>query len=252
MPFVESSQSLKSKLNLSGVSVPVLVGIVALSIVACILVAQNAVALFGAGDFAIEKAGGEQAGEADGAAEGGSADVDAAGSADAGSSGGSGTGGATGQTAAEVVVFVSGEVANPGVYTLAQGSRVQDAVEAAGGFSDGAATQAQNLARVLQDGEQVDIVTQEEADSGAAGQGGQTSAGDGAVAADGSPGGLVNVNSADAAALETLPGIGPSTAQKIIADRESNGPFASKEDLMRVSGIGEKKYEALQDLITVG
>jgi len=61
----------------------------------------------------------------------------------------------------------------------------------------------------------------------------------------------VNLNTADAAALDALPGVGPSTAAKIIADREANGPFAAPEDLMRVSGIGTKKYEALKEFLTV-
>ena len=65
-------------------------------------------------------------------------------------------------------------------------------------------------------------------------------------------GGKVNINTASAEQLDTLPGVGESTAQKIIADREANGPFSSPEDLKRVSGIGDKKYAELADLITVG
>ncbi len=65
-------------------------------------------------------------------------------------------------------------------------------------------------------------------------------------------GGKIDLNSADAGALDTLPGVGPATARKIIADRQANGPFTSPEDLMRVSGIGQKKFDALKDLITVG
>ncbi len=61
---------------------------------------------------------------------------------------------------------------------------------------------------------------------------------------------MVNINTADVAQLDTLPGVGPSTAEKIVADREANGPFATPEDLMRVSGIGEKRLEELRDLIT--
>lgn len=248
MPFVESSRSLKSKLNLSNVSTPVLVGIVALAIVAAVLAVQNGLALFDSGGFAIEKGEGAQV---DASGEG-SADAGGETSGGEGAAGTPGTDGASGQSATseQVVVFVSGAVAAPGVYSLAQGSRVQDAVKAAGGFSEGAATDSMNLARVLQDGEQVDVITQEEADAGtvpAGSQGaGTTSAGKGQAAA------LVDINAADASQLETLPGIGPSTAQKIVADRESNGPFPTKEDLMRVSGIGEKKYDSLKDLICVG
>ena len=69
------------------------------------------------------------------------------------------------------------------------------------------------------------------------------------AASDGS--GLVNINTADASALDALPGVGPATAEAIIKDREENGPFASIEDIMRVSGIGEKKFENLKDAICV-
>lgn len=62
----------------------------------------------------------------------------------------------------------------------------------------------------------------------------------------------MNINRATAAELDTLPGVGPSTAEKIVADREANGPFATTEDLKRVSGIGDKKYEELADLVCVG
>jgi len=80
------------------------------------------------------------------------------------------------------------------------------------------------------------------------------SVGDAVPTSDPAPiaGGKIDLNAADAQALDTLPGIGPATAQKIIADRTANGPFTSPEDLMRVSGIGQKKFDALKDLITVG
>ncbi len=254
MPFVESSQSLKSKMNLSNVSTPVLVGIVSLSIVACILVVQNSLNLFGVGDFTITKQDGAQVETCESIENGGSANLDDMADSDDMSSDKSSIDGAITQaeSAANVVVFVSGAVVNPGVYTLQQGQRVQDAVTAAGGFKEDAAKESLNLARILQDGEQVDILTQEEADAGEAMQSGQSDGSAGAIVPQNSSEGLVNINTADTTQLETLPGIGPSTAEKIIADRESNGPFVSKEDLKRVSGIGDKKYESVQDLITVG
>lgn len=141
----------------------------------------------------------------------------------------------------EVVVDVAGAVATPGVYRLAQGSRVIDAVEAAGGATDDAVTSTVNLARVLQDGEQVLIPNQDDTEA-ATRQ---------VVATNGVAPLPVNINTAGIEELDTLPGIGPSTAQKIVDDRERNGPFASPEDLKRVSGIGDKKYEQLAGLIAV-
>lgn len=149
---------------------------------------------------------------------------------------------------AELVVDVAGAVANPGVYRLPEGSRVVDAVEAAGGPVEDAATAQVNLARLLKDGEQVYLPS---SDGGALP--GASAGGDARVATSGGDesGGLVDINAATSQELEALPGIGPSTAAKIVADRETNGPFSSKEDLQRVSGIGEKKYAALADSITV-
>ena len=153
-----------------------------------------------------------------------------------------------------VVVHVVGAVLRPGVYSLPVGSRVADAVAAAGGNTGNAAPNAVNLARVLADGEQIYLPTADEASAtaSAAGMiggtaGGVTAGGGGAAAT-----GKVDLNRATAADLDTLPGIGPATAQKIVDDRTANGPFKTVEDLMRVSGIGEKKFDALKDLVTVG
>lgn len=146
----------------------------------------------------------------------------------------------------KLCVHVDGKVASPGVYYLDAGSRVVDAVEAAGGLAEGACTAAVNLAEGLQDGEQIVIPDAETASSVAASAGGASGA---SSQEDPSAAGLVNINTADAAALETLNGVGEATAEKIIADREANGPFKSLEDLKRVSGIGDKKFEALRDAI---
>lgn len=151
--------------------------------------------------------------------------------------------------AAEVVVHVVGAVIHPGVYSLAAGSRVSDAVAAAGGSTGNAAEEGLNLARVLADGEQVRVLTRDELEAGIQSDGAPVAgAGAGGVTASGK----VNINRATAAELDSLPGVGPSTAQKILADREANGPFKTIEDLMRVSGIGEKKFDSLKDLVTVG
>lgn len=137
-------------------------------------------------------------------------------------------------------VHVSGAVANPGLYELRPGARVADAVQAAGGFAETADTTSCNLARKLQDGEQIIVASAATAE---AQQGG--------TAPTATTGGLVNINTASADQLQQLPGIGTSTAQKIVAERLANGPFQSVDDLTRVSGIGEKKLAALRELICV-
>lgn len=142
-----------------------------------------------------------------------------------------------------IFVHVTGSVASPGLYELADGARVAEAVEAAGGFAEGAATDAVNLARVLFDGEQI-VVPSVESTAEAGASGAQTGSA--------TEKGKVNINTADAAELDEITGVGPSTAEKIIADREQNGPFATIEDLKRVSGIGDKKFESMRDEICVG
>jgi competence protein ComEA len=148
------------------------------------------------------------------------------------------------------------------VYELPATARVGDAVNAAGGLSGNAAQGSVNLARLLADGEQIVIPTEDEyakATAGAATQNvsgaskGVVSPGGASAENPGAPsvGTVVNINTADAAALDALPGVGPSTAAKIVADRDSNGPFATPDDLGRVSGIGPKKLEALKDFIRV-
>lgn len=144
----------------------------------------------------------------------------------------------------ELFVHVFGAVRSPGLYVLTAGARVVDAVTAAGGLADDAAAEGVNLARELADGEQVMVPTDEEMASGAAPIG--TGTGSGAPEA-----AQVDLNAADAAALETLPGIGPALAQRIISWREENGGFASADDLLAVSGIGEKVLEGIRELVRV-
>lgn len=161
----------------------------------------------------------------------------------------------------QVCVFVSGEVAHPAIYYLDEGSRVADAVTAAGGFTDDAATDALNLARTVVDGEQVAVpsraaaqVSQEAVSSSggsAAGSASGSPVGGAASSGAASQGARVNINTADVATLQTLNGVGEATAKKIVADREANGPYKTIEDLKRVSGIGDKKFENLRDSICV-
>jgi competence protein ComEA len=140
-------------------------------------------------------------------------------------------------TASTVVVSVVGLVARPGLVTLPAGSRVADAIEAAGGLLPEADPATVNLAAVVGDGQQLSVGV-----PAAAG------ASSGAPAA---PGGRVDLNSATVADLDALPGIGPVLAQRIVSWREQQGRFASVEQLDDVPGIGPTIYEQLKDLVTV-
>ena len=157
-------------------------------------------------------------------------------------------------TSGPIHVYVSGAVARPAVYELPPGSLIDDAVRAAGGFADEADSAAVNLAQPAVDGMQVHVPLLEEAlptpppvslspgvePTTASRMGGITTAG------------LIDINTATQTDLEMLPGIGPSTAANIIAHRDANGPFAAIEAIMDVPGIGEGRFEAIRDLITVG
>ncbi len=152
-----------------------------------------------------------------------------------------------------VVLHVLGAVADPGIVELPPGSRVVDAIAAAGGPTDEADLAAVNLARVVVDGEQLRLPAVGEAPAAGVPGAGPGSGSDGAgpgsasVAADG----RININTADAAGLEQLPGVGPAIAARIIAWREQNGPFRSVDELTAVSGIGEKTLDGLRDQATV-
>ena len=147
-----------------------------------------------------------------------------------------------------VVVHVVGRVRHPGVRQLPIGSRVADAVEAAGGATGKADVSALNLARVLVDGEQVRVPAVGDpvapvTSSGPAGAGG--------AGAGGSAGAPVPLNTADVAALDTLPGVGPVLAQRILDWRTAHGRFTSIDELGEVSGIGEKLLAQLSPLVTL-
>lgn len=156
-----------------------------------------------------------------------------------------------------VVVHVAGAVAQPGVVELDAGARVADAVTAAGGPAVDAEVAAVNLARVLVDGEQVYVPRVGESPPGAAagapgGGAGAGPPGEGVGAASGGApaAGPVNLNTATLAELDTLPGVGPVLAQRILDWRDRDGPFTSVEDLDAVSGIGPAMMERLRDLVT--
>ncbi len=139
-------------------------------------------------------------------------------------------------------VHVSGAVRAPGLYVLRGSARVVDAIAAAGGFADGADSSGVNLARPVSDGEQLHVAAQGESPPTGAG-----TTGSGA----GTPDGRVNLNTADAAQLDTLPRIGAAMAERIIQWRDANGRFTSVEDLLAVPGIGDKMLESLRDLVTI-
>ncbi|MCU1425289.1 MAG: competence protein ComEA [Microbacteriaceae bacterium] len=145
---------------------------------------------------------------------------------------------------AVIFVHILGAVARPGLYEMREGARGVDAVAAAGGFAAEADQAGLNLARFLSDGEQI-VVPVIGAVPSTGGSGTGTPVG-GAVVP-----GKVNLNTADAATLETLPRVGPAMAARIIAWRDQNGRFTAVEDLMSVTGIGEKTFEGLKDLVIV-
>jgi competence protein ComEA len=146
-------------------------------------------------------------------------------------------------SAVSLFVHILGAVAKPGLYQLHDGARAVDAVAAAGGFTAEADRQQLNLARLVSDGEQIYVPKVGEAGSGPPGSS--------AVGGAGAVGGKVNINTASESDLETLPRVGPTMAKRIIAWREANGRFATIEDLMSVTGIGEKTFAELKDLVTV-
>ena len=128
-----------------------------------------------------------------------------------------------------VLVHVVGKVAEPGVVELPIGSRVQDAVDAAGGATNNKALESVNLARLVVDGEQIVV----------------------GAPAEGSASSKISINSASAAQLDELPGVGPAIAERIVQWRETNGPFTSVDELTEVSGIGPSILEQIRDLASM-
>jgi len=223
MSFQESAESLKAKAHLSTIKPPVLLGIVALVLVVVFLVLKSGWEIFSEDSFAIYQQ--KETSE--------NTTIDTNDDAPATAS--------VTQTKNVLCVHVGGAVAQPGVYELEEGARVLAAIEAAGGFMAEASPETVNLARKLVDGEQIIILTVEEA----AVQ--QTEA----VSPSTQASGKININTANTQDLMALPGVGEATAKKIIVDREKNGPFKTPQDLMRVSGIGEKKFADMEPHIAL-
>ncbi len=155
-----------------------------------------------------------------------------------------------------VVIQLDGAVAQPGVYTLPAGSRVQDAIRAAGGFLAAADPGALNQAAILKDGERISVDAQSAAPAGkTAPTVTPTPFSDNTLRRSGSPtrgAKKINLNTATQAELESLPGIGPAFARRIIEYRQAHGPFKTIEQVLEVDGIGQKTFEQIKELITVG
>lgn len=165
--------------------------------------------------------------------------------------------GETAETAGALPIYVDicGEVRQPGVYQITEGTRLFEVIRQAGGLTENADINVINQAETVCDGQKIRILSYQETAEAADGSGqasGQNGAGSGTVggsAVDAE--GRVDLNRADAAALQTIPGIGPSKAQRILEYREASGPFAKIEDIKNVSGIGNKTFESIRDYLTV-
>jgi competence protein ComEA len=143
--------------------------------------------------------------------------------------------------ARKLLVHVVGQVFRPGLYSLPDGSRVNDAIEKAGGASPKAALELVNLAAPVADGQQVVVPSRREA--------AQVAAGGSAAGGPGGLGGKIHLNSATLEQLDELPGIGPVTAQKILDYRQAHGAFGSVDELDAVPGIGPARLAELRDLV---
>ena len=153
----------------------------------------------------------------------------------------------------QIYVYVCGQVANPGVYELPPGSRVFEAINAAGGLLDAAAGYMLNQAEKMEDGQKIYVPSEEEAQAGEAvpGQADGMPAGSAGPESGEDSDGKININSATKDELRTLSGIGEKKAQAIISYRESHGGFQSAEELMEVEGIKTGTYEKIKDRIKI-
>ena len=185
-------------------------------------------------------------------------------SSPAANDGGANIGGATVATPQTITVHVAGAVNNPGVYRLRYGSRINDAVAAAGGATTTANLDAINLATVLNEGEQIYVPKRGEKPhtitgrpqvgggaTGGASNGGAGGVNGGASGVNGGALSTININLASVVELEQLPGVGPATAKAIVAYREKNGAFQRVEDLLKVRGIGPAKLSEILPRVRV-
>ena len=146
-----------------------------------------------------------------------------------------------------IIVHVAGQVENEGVVELNQNARVIDAIDASGGLTSEANTSSINLAQVVKDGQKIYIPSDEEIES----ENNFSESGDTSIINENKGSDLININTATQTELETLSGIGPSTALKIINYRTENGDFKNIEDIKNVPGIGDAKFNSIKDFICI-
>lgn len=144
----------------------------------------------------------------------------------------------------KLVVDIGGCVKEPGVYEIEEGTRLYQVIEKAGGFTKDADADCVNQAELLYDGQKIMIPAISTSAEDSVGDGGGLSA---AITADG----RVNINLADSTELQEIPGVGPATAEKILAYRQEHGKFSKLDDLKNVDGIGDKTFEKIKDMITL-
>ncbi len=156
------------------------------------------------------------------------------------------------ENSGEIVVYVNGAIKKPGVYTVAAGTRVYQVLDRAGGFTEDADKSAVNLAAKVKDGQQISFPSCVETAQKSYKKGTRSSNNVSKRSGKSEVAGKVNLNSASQEEIESLPGVGAKTAEKIISYRKQNGSFARIEDILLVKGIGPKKYEKMKDRLTVG
>ncbi|GHF69530.1 hypothetical protein GCM10018783_43820 [Streptomyces griseosporeus] len=195
-----------------------------------------------------EAEGSDGAGGAGGAGGSRTGDEAGAGAVAVGAVGGAGAPGVAASAGAEIVVDVSGKVRHPGIHRLPAGSRVADALEAAGGVKPGTDVTSLNRARFLVDGEQV-VVGVPAVGGGAGAPAGGAMAGPASGGAAAGPSVPVSLNTATVEQLDTLPGVGPVLAQHIVDYRTEHGGFRSVDELREVNGIGDRRFADLRNLV---
>ncbi|WP_277071637.1 ComEA family DNA-binding protein [Slackia exigua] len=250
MAFNDSAEKLLVKAHLSHVPRPALIG-AAVLLALTLSFALRSVYGVAVPSFTFEDASAQEAGSGDASdSEGRDEDREDGASSDAANAAPAPSAADAAETSsdARVHVHVAGAVVDPGMYELPASARVNDAIAAASGFSDDAIQDSVNLASALTDGQQVRVLAQGEAQANPSAA--SASGADAAPSAS-SQSGPVNINTADEAALDRIPGVGPATARAIVEEREKNGPFSSVDDVTRVEGIGKKKLERMRDSLCV-
>ena len=250
MAFNDSAEKLLVKAHLSHVPRPALIGAAVLLALTLSFALRSA---YGAAvpSFTFEDASAQEAGSGDASdSEGRDEDREDGASSDAANAVPAPSAADAAETSsdARVHVHVAGAVVDPGMYELPASARVNDAIAAASGFSDDAIQDSVNLASALTDGQQVRVLAQGEAQANPSAA---SASGADAVPSASAQSGPVNINTADEAALDRIPGVGPATARAIVEEREKNGPFSSVDDITRVEGIGKKKLERMRDSLCV-